>query len=151
MASGKQLWDISQQRIQSAKALIEASDWEGAAYMMAWSLETALKAASCKSLNLKEYPEKTASKTTNNHFMTHDFNVLLTISGLSYLFEPNAPVATSAKWSRFLQAYPDRWPNMRYDPQIQTSFNSLSIKDLYEILYESEGSILKTIKREQSW
>jgi hypothetical protein len=151
MATGKQLWELSQARLKSAKILIQASDWDAAAYMMGYALETALKAAACKSLSLTKYPESTGSKHIDNCFMTHRFDQLLVVSGCSDVFEASAPPETSGKWSEFLQSYPGDWITMRYDPYTVVHFNSITISRLYEILCEDTNSIISTIRAKQKW
>lgn len=151
MANGKQLWELSQARLKSATTLMEASDWDAAAYMMGYALETALKAACCRSLDLNEYPDKTNIKMTNNYFMTHNFSQLLTISGFSKQFEASGPPELSSKWSEFLQYYPPNWTIMRYEPDTIVNFNSINTSRLYEILYTAEDSIINTIKANQKW
>jgi hypothetical protein len=151
MATGQQLWNLSQARLNSAKTLMQASDWDGAAYMMGYAAETALKAASCKSLNLSRYPENTGSKHIDNCFMTHKFDQLLVISGCSDVFEASAPPETSSKWSEFVQNYPGEWVTMRYNPDTIVRYNSVSVSRIYEVLFQSESSILKTIRAKQRW
>ena len=151
MATGKELWRVSVARRKTVKTLIDAEDWEAAGYMMGYVLETALKAAACKSLNLSEYPDRTSSKNTTSYFMTHNFDQLLTVSGLTNLFEASAPEATSGKWSEFLQSYPGDWPRMRYEPHSVFVCDKASVRRLYEILYSKRDSIIKTIKKVQKW
>lgn len=151
MATGQQLWDLSQARLASTRTLLEASDWDAAAYMMGYALETALKAAACKSLNLSSYPEKTGSKHIDNCFMTHKFDQLLVVSGCSDVFEASAPPETSSKWSEFLPYYPGEWVTMRYNPEAVIQFNSITVSRLYEILYTAQDSIISTIKAKQKW
>lgn len=151
MATGKELWQLAQARRKTVKILMDAKDWEAAAYMMGYVLETALKAAACKSLNLAEYPDKTASKNTSSYFMTHNFDQLLTISGFTHLFEARGPANLSGKWSEFLQSYPGDWPKMRYDPNAVFECDEASVKRLYTILYLRKDSLIKTVKKEQQW
>jgi len=119
--------------------------------MMGYALETALKASACKALNLSVYPENTKNKHLDNFFMTHKFDVLLIVSGCSNLFEISAPTETSSKWSEFVQYYPGDWVTMRYDPNTVIRFNSVNVARLYDILYGSETSILKSIKARHQW
>lgn len=62
MANGPTLRKISIARVKSARLLIDAEDWDGAAQMMGLALECALKAACCKALGLNTYPEKHSDK-----------------------------------------------------------------------------------------
>jgi hypothetical protein len=151
MATGKELWRLTTSRRKTVKILIDAEDWEAAAYMMGYVLETALKAASCKSLNLSEYPDKKSSKNTSSYFMTHNFDQLLTISGFTHIFEASGPAESSGKWSEFLQSYPGDWPRMRYEPNAVFVCDKSSVKKLYGILYSKKNSIIKTIKEVQKW
>lgn len=151
MASGEQLWKLSQSRLRTVKILLEAADLDAAAYMMGYALETALKAATCRTLHLSEYPESVGNKTTKTYFMTHKFDQLLTVSGFTDVFEASGPPETSSKWSEFLQFYPGDWITMRYDPNTIIKFNSITVSKLYEILYAGEGSIIKTVEETQQW
>lgn len=151
MATGKELWRLSVERRKTVKTLIDAEDWEAAAYMMGYVLETALKAAACRSLNLSEYPNKKGNKNTTTYFMTHNFDQLLTVSGFTNLFEASGPIASSSKWSEFLQSYPGDWPRMRYDPNAMFTCDKISVIRLYNILYSKRDSLLRTIKKVQKW
>ena len=57
MATPDQLKKITETRIQTFNNLMLAEDWFWAAYTMAMTLECALKAMICKTLDLQTYPQ----------------------------------------------------------------------------------------------
>jgi len=114
-------------------------------------LETSLKAAACKTLHLIDYPEMTDNKKVNAMFMTHNFDQLLVISGLSDLFTVSGPLAISKNWSHFVQEYPGEWIRMRYDPTIFVRFDKIKVEGLYHSLYGSPDSIIKTLGKRKRW
>ena len=80
MATGSDLKNIAKARLASAEILIKAKDWHGAAYMLPYALECALKAVICKTLNLMAYPDDYKSKTdVRSFFSTHLFLQLKSI------------------------------------------------------------------------
>lgn len=151
MAGCAELKKLSKARLRSAKLLMDGGDWDGSAYMMGHVLETALKSAACKTLHLTDYPETTGNKKVDAMFMTHKFDQLLIISGLSDLFTFGSPGHISSKYSAFVQEYPGEWINMRYDPTIFIRFDEIKVKNLYNNLYQDSNSITKTLSRRNRW
>jgi len=151
MATGKDLQQISRARIKTSQILLAAKDYEASAYMMGYGLEIALKAAACKSLRLDGYPSNTNNKSIDSYFMSHKFDQLLVISGLSDLFSLNGPPNSYKNWSEFVQEYPGDWPSMRYDPKVKLKFDSRKVMRLYNNLYEDAESIINTIIGKRRW
>jgi hypothetical protein len=126
-----------------------------AIYMMAMSLELALKSASCHALKLETYPETEDPKDT--YFKSHNFDRLLRVSGLSDIFSVHIPMIDQAafdNWSIFTQVFlfPDKdYVAMRYDPRMLASFNETKARELYAALCDSPNSILKTMTRHRRW
>lgn len=155
MASGVELKYLAKKRRCSAKALLDVEDWEMAIYMMAMSLELALKAASCKALKLESYPE--TNDPNDSYFKSHNFDRLLRVSGLLDIFSVRIPMKNQdafANWGIFTKAFlfPDKdYVEMRYDPRMLASFNKAKSLELYQALYEDENSILKTMTRYSKW
>lgn len=147
MANHLELKQISKARLKTVKILIAAEDWEGASYMMGYVLECALKSAICKTLNLTTYPEKNGSDKIIKFFKTHDFDVLLTLSGMESIFGFNGP--GFASWSGFTQEYPGDWPSMRYIQN--TSWDATKTKRVYNYLIDPTNGILKEITRRRRW
>jgi hypothetical protein len=128
MANSTELKEISKARLKSARILMNSKDWEGAGYMLGYSLECILKAVICKTLNLSEYPETKDSEW----FLTHKLDRLLRLSGLENIFGPNGP--GFRVWSDFTQYYAGEWPAIRYDQSRLNSFTAILVPKLYEYL-----------------
>lgn len=121
MATGAELKKLSKARLRTVKVLMDGKDWEGAAYMMGYVLETLLKSASCKALRLNQYPDdyNKHDKKITNFFMNHVFDQLLYISGLSDIFTPTSSNTIAYyHWSQFTSMYLGDWIKMRYDPNL---------------------------------
>ncbi len=136
-------------RLKSAKKLLDAKDWEGSGYFMGLSLECALKACTCKTLRITDYPESHKDKKVPDFFMTHSFLRLLLLSGLSDLFNiKSLNTVPFTNWSNFTIQYPGEWMAVRYDPNY---FNNKNIVQLYNFLFLDNHSIIKTIKDKKRW
>ncbi len=151
MASSSELKSISLLRMKTVKILIEGKDWDSAAYMMGYALECAMKAVVCKTLNLVSYPENTRNNLTDNYFMTHKFDQLLTPSGMDDLFGSRGNKDVFRNWSEFTQEYQGDWPSMRYDRSRQKQFTEAKVKKLYNNMIEKPCGILTTINSEKRW
>ncbi|MBI4087098.1 HEPN domain-containing protein [Candidatus Kaiserbacteria bacterium] len=148
MATCKDLKTIAKARLRSAVILIDAGDWDGAAYMMGYVLECALKAAVCKSLRLTDYPQ---NRKTDTHFLTHNFDQLVVLSGVSDLFDSNASSSVFQNWSDFTKEFLGDWPAMRYNIQHQQTFTEIKVRDLYTNLTDKPDGILAVITRKKRW
>jgi len=151
MANCNDLKRIAKARLKTAKILIEAKDWDGAAYNLGYVLECALKAVICKTLNLVNYPEYTKNDRTDSYFMTHKFDQLLIASGMEYIFSPRGPIDAFRNWSDFTKEYQGDWPAMRYDRQRLSQFNETKVKTLYTNLTEPNIGILAIISKKRKW
>lgn len=149
MASNRELRNISKARLKSAQNLIEVKDWLGAAYMMAWSLECALKATTCKTLHLQNYPENTHDKQIDAYFMTHRFDRLLIVSGMENMFSSRGNIDAYQNWSDFTGEFPTDWPSMRY-PSTQ-QWTESKVKRLYTNLRDPQNGILAVIINKKKW
>ena len=69
----------SEERLDDVKVLYTNNRYDGAMYLSGYVLEIALKARICKLLNISEYPDDAKFKQV---YLTHDFDVLLKLSGL---------------------------------------------------------------------
>lgn len=148
MATCGELKTITKARLKSAQILIDAKDWAGAAYMMGYVLECALKACVCKTLRLSKYPE---DKKKDSHFMTHYFDQLLILSGTSDIFNLNAEKKAFQNWSNFTKEFPGDWPAMRYNAAHQQTFEEKKVKGLYVNLTNASNGILNVIDRKKRW
>jgi hypothetical protein len=151
MANGTGLRRLCRARIITVKTLMAADDWDAAAYMMGYVLETALKAAPCKALKLTNYPERTSNKQIDSCFMSHKFDQLLIISGLADLFSITGSPNSFRNWSDFVQEYQGEWVNMRYNPQALQNFDKIKVERLSQNLFDDPESIIKTISGKNRW
>ncbi|TSC85129.1 MAG: HEPN domain-containing protein [Microgenomates group bacterium Gr01-1014_16] len=148
-ASGKELRKIAKARLKTAKILLEAGDWNGSVYMMGYALECALKASACKALHLTTYPENTRNEKIDTYFMTHKFDQLLIVSGLSDIFGFKGKSEAFRNWSEFTIEYPGDWPSMRYDPKLR--WDEVKTRKLYNNLVDLSNGVIATIKRRHKW
>lgn len=145
MATGTDLKQITKKRLKTVKVLLSVKDWDGAAYMMGFVLECALKAVICKTLHLVNYPEYTGKQKVDDYFMTHRFDLLLKVSGMENIFSDRGPSESWRNWSEFTVEYPGDWPAMRYD--INRKWDETKVKKLYTNLVESQNGLLKEVKK----
>jgi hypothetical protein len=74
----QELRQIAKARLRDAEALCQANRFDGGLYLCGYAVETALKARICRTLKWSHWP----SKGPYNNFHTHDFDVLLRLSGV---------------------------------------------------------------------
>jgi len=86
MADGSGLKANAWGRVRAAETLIQSGDYDIAIELLSFALECGLKSCICKTLGLKEYPDR-AGKEVGNFFKTHDFDRLLLLSGFQQEFE----------------------------------------------------------------
>jgi hypothetical protein len=146
MATREELKTIAKERLKVVKILINAKDWHGAAYMMAWSLECALKAMVYKTLHQISYPAETKKGDIDKYFMTHKFDNLLLVSGLQNIFSPQGPVDAYRNWSDFTKEFQGDWPSIRYDIS-QVIWDGPKIKRMYTYLNDPNGGVVTEIKK----
>ena len=144
MADHKDLQTISKIRLKTVELLMKGRDWDAAAYMMGYSLECTLKAVICKTLHLTGYPN--SKDKISQFFRTHEFDVLLTLSGMEDLFGYNG--VGFSNWSGFTQEYKGQWTAMRYD---LGSWDEAKIKRVYTNLTEKKNGILSLIEGNKRW
>lgn len=149
MSNCNELRQIAIARLKSVNTLIKAKDWHGAAYMMGYVLECALKASTCKTLHLISYPDNVKYPNISSYFMTHKFEQLLVVSGLENIFSYRGPVNAWKNWSDFTLEYPGDWPSMRYD--IKKIWDENKVKKLLLNLTEPKYGILSIIKEKRKW
>lgn len=151
MATRKDFKNIAMRRLKTVKILISHQEWGMAAYMLGFVLECVLKSSACKTLNLATYPEieKTKNPQIVNYFRTHNFDMLLVVSGNSDIFDLSGAGASS--WSGFTQEYTKigKWTDIRYD--ILNQFNKDLVKRLYKFLTEKPEGIIPLIEKKNRW
>jgi HEPN domain-containing protein len=78
MIGRQDLKNISKTRLKEAKTLYKNGLYDGAKYLLGYSLETAFKAIICRILDTN-YPER---GDITRVYHTHKFDVLVVLSGL---------------------------------------------------------------------
>jgi HEPN domain-containing protein len=98
MPAQKDFQKIAKCRLAEAKHLFKEKKYEGASYLIGYTIETALKARICKVLNLSDYPPKIARQES---FKTHSIDALIILAGLEKDLEAKkyADPAFAANWS----------------------------------------------------
>lgn len=108
MLSILDLEEISCARLFDAKILYASGRFDGAYYLAGYSLELALKARICKTLNWTEFPTTNKEFERFRSFKVYDLEVLLKLSG----FEPAIKSKYLPEWSKV-----KTWqPEIRYHP-----------------------------------
>ena len=96
MPSRSDLHTLTKQRLDEATALLPLNFPDAAFYLAGYSIECALKAAVCKTLDQDDFYEPDRSNKGTRYyvqecifreFKTHNYNDLLVLSGLSAKFE----------------------------------------------------------------
>ena len=151
MATGIDLKAIAQARLKTAEILMDAGDWHGAAYMLPYALECALKAVICKTLHLTAYPDNEKSESIRSFFTTHLLIQLLVVSGLQDIFSPAGPQESYQHWSDFTIEYAGNWPQMRYDLKRMQQFDETKIRALHFKLTDTNHGILTMIDKGNRW
>ena len=97
---------IAKARLNDAIALLKARRYDGSVYVCGYAVEIALRMRICKHLKWAGYPETNREFQSYQSFKTHDFDVLLSLSGVHLMIK-----------SRFLtewSAVADWKPEIRY-------------------------------------
>ena len=95
MPSRSDLQTLTRQRLDEASTLLSLNFPDAAFYLAGYSIECALKAAVCKTLDQDNFYKPDRSNRGNRYvqerifreFKTHNYNDLLVLSGLSAKFE----------------------------------------------------------------
>jgi hypothetical protein len=132
---------LAERRLRTVELLISHEEWVVAAYMMGFVLECVLKAAICKVLHLESYPEPGPGvrHEVSTYFMTHNFDQLLIVSGMSDLFRLYGKGANTR--ASFIQEYPGSWTDIRYKTAM-TEFDKEKVALLYKLLNDSPDVVL---------
>ena len=142
MINRKQLKALSSARLGSTKYLCKHGDYDGAAYFLGYVVEFALKAVICKRLNLLNYPD---FGPLSEIFKTHDFNVLLTLSGMSDKININGELKLWENWSKLTQWRPD----IRYDPL--GTYTEEYVEERIDALENKQCGLLIFVKKHKKW
>ena len=152
MANCEDFKELAEQHRKTAEILMKAGDNPGAAYMLGYVLEFALKAAACKTLHLLTYPESGGNEKISSFFKAHNHDQLIMIAGLWDLFDANRGTAAAQRnWSNFTSAYLGEWTRMRYDKDLRKQFDKKKVKSLYNSLIGAPDGIIPIIDKNKRW
>jgi len=120
---------LSLERLQDAKVLFEARRYDGSFYICGYAVEMGLKHKICQTLGWGEYPASRKDSEKYRSFKTHDFEVLLHLSGA----EKTIKKTLFTEWSILM-----RWNSeMRYSSQRQTGEKAKLMIEATETLLKS--------------
>jgi hypothetical protein len=71
---------LAEQKVRDAEVLLEAGRYDGAAYLVGYGVELALKARICETLGWEGFPSTRNEFRQYASFRTHDLEVLLHLS-----------------------------------------------------------------------
>lgn len=132
MLTTSDLDGIALARLDDARALLQASRYDGAVYLCGYVIEIALKARICKTLGWSGYPENRTEFGKYSSFRTHDLEVLLHLSGSEQV------VGKGKHWADWSVVV--SWdPNARYKPTGENDRTDA------ENMIESAGRLLKVL------
>lgn len=146
---------VAKKRAKTVKHLIDAGDFEGAAYLLGLTGEIALKAVICKLLDIDEYPPASTTANQRNYLKTHDHQELLVLSGLSKAFNPATGSPEAQNWSDYTTHYKGDWiSRLRYNDKgdgLPVKLTDKEVLGLYDALIADKNSILNYIVRKRLW
>lgn len=142
MLTREDLQEISTNRLKEAETLYEKGQYDGAKYLLGYTLETALKARICKILD-SNYPDK---GELTKVFFTHKFDILIVLAGLEkqLIEKRNADPTFDYNWS-LITGGDSAWKeDLRYE-KIGTA-KPLEITELLNALKDENHGILTWIQ-----
>ena len=89
---------VAAERLEDARALINAGRFAGASYVAGFAVEIALKARICLTLGWTGFPETRRDFDRYQSLKTHDLRVLLRFSGMEAAIKTSKP----SDWSVIL-------------------------------------------------
>jgi HEPN domain-containing protein len=131
------LKNLSKTRLKEAKILHKKGQYDGAAYLVGYVLETALKARICRILDA-DYPD---SGDLAKVYKTHSFDQLIKLGGIRKRFDIKslADFNFQNNYSK-INGWQDSW---RYE----TGKNKAFVDDLFKALEDKNNGILTWIKK----
>jgi len=158
MASAKDFRELSKSRLRVAKLLMKNKDYNGVVDNVGYSLELALKAVICKHLCIGSYPDAvTAAPKTKqyqtevkivNFFKTHDFSILLMLTGLSKFFNLATSISPNLvqNWGYITMTWSTE---VRYEP-IGTYSKAIA-QAMIDAAESSPDGVITFIKNKKRW
>lgn len=95
MIPKSELKRVAKARLADAELLLKANHFDGASYLSGYAIEIGLKLRICKTLRWKGFPETNSEFQGFGSFKTHDFDILLRLSGI----ENKVKTLYLAEWS----------------------------------------------------
>jgi hypothetical protein len=138
MPTRTELQHISISRLEEAKILLAAGKADGAAYIVGYVLETALKARICKILNMG-YPD---TGEISKSFLTHKYPILIKLAGLENDLnaKKNASVTFATNWSLVSE-----WSEIKRYEIIGTS-SAVDVANIINALEDQTDGVLTWIQ-----
>jgi HEPN domain-containing protein len=99
---------LARARLQDARVLYRGGRYDGAVYLCGYAVEMALKERMCRTLGWPDFPSTDAEFKNLTNLRTHNFDVLLRLSGT----EARIRTRHVLSWSRVASWAPD----LRYRP-----------------------------------
>lgn len=139
MLTREDLQAISINRLKEAETLYEQGQYDGAKYLLGYTLETALKARICKILD-SNYPDK---GELTKVFFTHKFDILIVLAGLERQFneKKDSDLTFESNWSLIIGGWKE---DLRYE-KIGTAKKE-HLDDLFNALRDENHGILTWIQ-----
>jgi len=129
---------VAIKKLEAAKILFAAGDYDTAGYLLGYVVECSIKAIICKRLRLTEYPDTGRHKDV---FASHDFDRLLMLSGYSSEVTLTVNPDLFPNWSTLTK---DWKPETRYNEGV---YNKNVIQDKIIALEEPKNGFLNWIKK----
>jgi len=131
MIARSDLTKIARARLRDAEVLYRSRRHDGAVYLCGYAVEIALKARICKTLSWSGYPSTGGEFQNYQSFRTHNFDVLLRLSGA----EEKVKTTLMTEWSAVAA-----WdPEARYKPIGSTT------RQAAELMIISARTLLKAL------
>ncbi len=146
MDDNKKFKEIAQSRLRAGKLLIDSGDYTLAIDIMGFGLECALKSCICKLLILKKYPDLSKDRKVQGVFKTHNFDLLLILSGLSSEIKISGDEDLYYNWSETTKIWS---PDTRYEPI--NNGDEGKAKKMYNSLNTGDKAIFNWLAKEGKW
>ena len=133
----KDFQQIARRRVKEARTLLDRKYYEGAYYLLGYSIECAIKSCIAKQFKRYEFPDK---KYVNN-IWTHDLERLIDLAGLkSHLHkEITSNLIFASNWATIK----DWNENSRYEIEVSKK----KARDLYSAVTSRKNGVLIWLTR----
>ena len=131
------LQSIAKLRVKEARVLLDNRCYEGAYYLLGYTIECALKACIAKQTKRYDFPDR---KTANDSYV-HDLEKLLNISGLKV--QHQAQMQSDKNFEVNWATVKDWKEDKRYT----VSISEAEARDLYSAVTERNHGVLTWLKK----